>query len=368
MKLIVFSPYFYPHTGGLENYCLEISNRLARLGHAVTVVASKFDNEPAEETLNSIRVIRLESKNILRGTFPYPILNRQNHLVLTKLFRDKPDKIVTNTRFFPLTLIALIYSKKFKVPSIHIEHGTCHPKLVNTGTRLLAKFYDYTLGRLVFLLADRHLAISKAAADFSKRLGGKKVKVVYNSVDSNVFLSQRKTASNFIGIIFIGRLIEAKGVQDLIRALKKIKNDKLRLTIVGEGNYRNELADLATDDARITFLGEKSFSEIKTILAENDIFVNPSYSEGLPTSLLEAGASGLAVIASNTGGTDEIIDNGKNGFLFEPGKQEELVASMKRLVENSNLRKMFGQEIKKTIEDKFDWDHNILALEKEVNK
>ena len=87
-----------------------------------------------------------------------------------------------------------------------------------------------------------------------------------------------------------------------------------------------------------------------------DIFVNPSYSEGLPTSVLEACAAGCAVVATDVGGTDEIIFDGSTGFLVKPGDQQGLTDKINYLLENKPVRDTFGKNAKTHVMDNFSWD------------
>jgi glycosyltransferase involved in cell wall biosynthesis len=88
----------------------------------------------------------------------------------------------------------------------------------------------------------------------------------------------------------------------------------------------------------------------------SDIFVLPSYAEGMPNALLEAMACGLPVIASRIGGVVDVVEEGKTGILFESGNVAELSSALKRLLEDGALRRKLGAEARKTIIEKFSID------------
>jgi glycosyltransferase involved in cell wall biosynthesis len=134
---------------------------------------------------------------------------------------------------------------------------------------------------------------------------------------------------------------------------------KVNVVVIGKGPYESELKKLGG-----RFVGEKDAAGVRKILAESDILVNPSYGEGLPTSVLEGGAIGLAVVATNVGGTSEIISDGKNGFLVHPGNVRELHEKIALLVKNSQLREKLGKALQKTVREKFDWDKITVNFEK----
>lgn len=122
-------------------------------------------------------------------------------------------------------------------------------------------------------------------------------------------------------VLFVGRLEEIKGVSYLIEAMKQV--DAI-LVIVGDGPLRAELQKQAEEQGnKIVFLGAKTHDELKTIYASADIFVAPSITgkdgeqEGFGLVMLEAMASGLPVIASASGGIQDLIKDGKNGLLAE---------------------------------------------------
>ena len=140
--------------------------------------------------------------------------------------------------------------------------------------------------------------------------------MVPNGVDTSIFKKKKTDLKKRLGIpsdykiiTYVGRLIYAKGVQDLISVFPKIKEKcpKTKLLIVGEGDYRGELEKLGNKDKDILFLGQRD--DIVDILNITDVFVNPSYSEGLPTTVLEAAAVGVPIVATDVGGTREIISN-----------------------------------------------------------
>ena len=142
-------------------------------------------------------------------------------------------------------------------------------------------------------------------------------------------------------VLFVGRLVEIKGVAYLIEAIKKI--DAL-LVIAGDGPLRKELERQAADiKNRVLFLGAKPHDELKTIYASSDIFVVPSITidngvqEGVPTVIMEAMASGLAVVASDSGGISALVHDGQNGLLCEERNSPKLAKNIKKQIKHRHL-------------------------------
>lgn len=113
-KILVFAPYFYPHQGGLENFCFEIANRLQQRGFVVAIVTSKINNFKSIEKYHGLNIFRLDSYNILRGTYPIVKLNKNNKKIWKKLCNEGYDVVLTNTRFFILSFLGQRFAKKTK--------------------------------------------------------------------------------------------------------------------------------------------------------------------------------------------------------------------------------------------------------------
>lgn len=169
--------------------------------------------------------------------------------------------------------------------------------------------------------------------------------------------SPDKRDENYFGhsnknILFVGRLAEKKGVTYLIEAMKNVD---AKLYIVGKGPLEGALrkqAEVLGD--KIVFLGAKSHEELPTIYASADIFVAPSVvaadgdREGLPVTMMEAMASGLPVVSGISGGTEDIIDDGVNGFIVDAKDILELADKINQIVKNDDLAEKMRVEARKT--------------------
>lgn len=144
----------------------------------------------------------------------------------------------------------------------------------------------------------------------------------------------------------VGRLVEAKGHQNVIWALAELrkKGFAVELVLAGNGPMREALetqaAQLGVGDA-VRFLG--NFKEISEVMAQLDIFVLASLSESQPLVVSEAMAYGKPVVASNCGGLPDWVEAGESGFLIEPGKREELLPFLERLITDEELRRRMGE-------------------------
>lgn len=364
MKIVVFAAYFYPHKGGYEKYILELYTRLAARGVDVTIITCKIGDEVIEEKYTDLEILRLDSWQMLGGTYPVPKINKNFFQILKRLKIWSPDLINTQTRFFLTSFIGVLFAKINKKILIHTEHGTGFVKLSNPITNIISRIYDMTLGYLTISLADHTVAISQAAARFTKKMGVKELTIIYNGIDLDKFKKIPNINREIYGlsvndyvITFIGRVIKAKGLEDLILAFRRLNINNVKLLIVGDGNDYNRIKGLVLNDQNIKLLGEKDEKEIIKILSITDLFVNPSYSEGLPTSVLEAAAIGCDIIATQVGGTEEILAKEN---LYEPGDKKELVNKIKDKYNNNNKP---DYNI-----NKFSWDNITGSINNLYNK
>lgn len=164
-----------------------------------------------------------------------------------------------------------------------------------------------------------------------------KCRFVPNGVDERYFRIplERARENRPLRILFIGSLLSLKGIDVLIRALGRIREQPWTLTLVGDGPQRSQLQELAVREQvgeRVTFRGAVAPAEIAGIMADHHLLVLPSYREGLPNVVLESMAAGLAVVASDIDGCRELIDDGKSGWLFPPGDVEKLAALLRTIV------------------------------------
>ena len=103
-----------------------------------------------------------------------------------------------------------------------------------------------------------------------------------------------------------------------------------------------------------------------SILKITDIFINPSYNEGLPTSVLEAGVCRRAIIATDVGGTLEIITPDRSGIIIKPHNTQKVKNALEELLDNVPLRNSLGENAREEIEKKFNWEKSTLAYLKEI--
>jgi glycosyltransferase involved in cell wall biosynthesis len=160
-------------------------------------------------------------------------------------------------------------------------------------------------------------------------------------------------------IIAVGRLSPEKGQAGLLQAFAAVGRDRgdLELVLVGDGPEAERLRTLARKYGiaeRVRFAGRLGERETLDQIASADILVLSSFIEGLPIVLIEAMAMGTAVIASRVAGIPELVEEGRSGLLFTPSNWDELAASMRRLVEDDDLREELIRHGRGAVAGEFD--------------
>jgi len=197
--------------------------------------------------------------------------------------------------------------------------------------------------------------------------------VHYNGVDLTAF-APAKHDSGDLTILSVGRLVEKKGIEYLIKAFALVaaQMPEVRLEIAGEGPLRRSLERLTSERGlsdRVTFHGSLSHRAVAALMQSSSVVCQPSVTaadgdaEGLPTVVLEAAATARPLVATCHSGIPEIIADGKTGFLVGERDVEALADRLLSLLGNVELRKRMGEAGRRRIEEKFDLRKQAKRLE-----
>jgi len=172
-------------------------------------------------------------------------------------------------------------------------------------------------------------------------------------------------------VCFAGRFSEDKGIPVLLTAWQRFVDSlpagnqpPARLLIAGCGELEADVSAASSQHASINYLGSLSHRKAVEMIRQSDVLVCPSlWYEGMPMTLLEAFSVGTAVLASRIGGLPEMVEEGKNGFLFQPGNAQELEVHLQRLYTSPELRRDMGQCARKIYLDRYSEPVNFPLLE-----
>jgi glycosyltransferase involved in cell wall biosynthesis len=213
----------------------------------------------------------------------------------------------------------------------------------------------------VFSRCNGWIAVTNIWQDFytsSLGLDPQKVFILFNPTEIPPEIPNRVNSPN-IKIAFLGRIGDRKGTFDLIHAFAKLPENfknSTQLLVAGSGEIdrARQLTESLSVTKQITFLGLIDSQARNLLLEQVDIYVLPTYNEGLPLALLEAMSWGLPVITTPVSGIPEIVNDTENGLLVNPGEIQQLTDAMKLLIENEDLRLSLGKAARKTAEELVD--------------
>lgn len=345
--------------GGITSYILNLSSGLKQRGHSIYIASSGLGLLPKFKDLGIEYIpIPIKTKNELS---PKIILSA---FKLSKVIKDnKIDIVHSHSR--TTQVLGCLLDKLTGVKHI----STCHG------------FFKRRLARRIFPCWGRRvIAISEQVKEHLNndfKVGLNRISLVYNGIDTDRFkrfsVSDKEKAKLSLGLrpgVVVGivaRLSDVKGHKYLIEAMKPVLGlyPDAQLLIAGEGKMKEELVRLTESlniKKSVFFIPEAL--DTRTILAAMDIFVMPSLKEGLGLALMEAMASGLAVIGSRVGGIKTLITEAKNGLLFEPADTGGLKEAIITLLADPGKREALAKEAGEFIKNNFSKDKMALETER----
>jgi glycogen synthase len=231
-----------------------------------------------------------------------------------------------------------------------------HNSSLQWAHRLLAP-----LTRWIWQRADRVVAVCDSLGQLALRtFPDLRYIVVPNGVDLALFHPERapRTPSNRIRCLAVARLIERKGLGDLIRALALLERGRFEVEIVGGGADQRVLQDLANRlgvAEEVRFLGPLPRVEVAERYRAADLFTLPSSAEAFGNVFAEALASGLPIVGSATGGIPDLVEHGSNGLLVPPGDVHSLAGAIRYLADDPELRTEMALRNRAKAETTLEW-------------
>jgi teichuronic acid biosynthesis glycosyltransferase TuaC len=269
---------------------------------------------------------------------------------------NRPPDIIHAHYAYPAGVAALALGKAWGVPAVLTLHGSdVH---TNPALNRLTKFRFNTAVRG----ADYVTTVSDALAGMTHSMSGHRPEVIPIGVSLHRYerLPNKRAARKRLGlpmdrklVLFVGALEVEKGVRELIRALTHNALSGVRGVFVGEGPLKDE----AARHASILCPGIQPNEMIPLFMRACDMIALPSYGEGMPTVLVEAGAAGLPIIASRAGGIPELLGGGR-GLLLDAISEDELHAKIQRILDGPDEAKERSEKMKSFIHANYDAHKN----------
>lgn len=363
-------------------FVLELTRRLVEEGMSVDVLAPHAQGAKREEAVDGVTIYRFKYffnkfqllnydggilANLKKNKWLYllvPLFLISQAYNLIKLLNKKEYDLVHAHWLIPQGLISvfvlkLLRNKKIKILST--SHGG------DLFTFQITPFLQ--LKKWVLAASDVITVVSNHMKEICETMIAKKEKIHVCSMGvdlSDTFKPVDNIERSDSKILFVGRLVEKKGVATLLEAISILieKNPKVELLIVGEGPERKKLETLSVElsiQHCTKFWGAKSPKQLPEIYSSASITVMPSIvdsqndQEGLGLVAIEAMGCNCAVVASSLPAVKDIIDDGVNGVLSKPGDEVELANALERVLMNKEFRDQIAANARSSVLEKYDW-------------
>jgi len=356
MRILFFNYEFPPLGGGAGNASFYMLKEYAKMpGVEVDFVTASFDEQLHLEKLGeNISIHRLpvgkneenihfqSKKELLRYAW-------QSYKYSRRLAKEKKYDLSHSFFTVPCGFVSLLLKFEFGIPYVVSLRGSDVPgysERFGFLYKFITPIIKFIWKRACFVIANsdglRQLALQSSPE--------KEIGVIYNGIDIEEFFPDHsKTDPNHFNIICVSRVTPRKGIRFLVQAFKilEARYDHIRMIIAGDGNEKKSLEQLVRGlglEDKVVFLGVVPHEKLIDYYQKANVFVLPSLNEGMSNTMLEALACGLPMVATDTGGTKELITNRKNGLIVEMQNPDDLAEKIEQIILDRELEKQMGIE------------------------
>lgn len=362
----------YPQKG---IFCHEQVKALIQLGVDVTVAVpvTVYDREIKQDEwqFDGVRIKYIRYFKI-PGTLDFHRAGHALYRSLNKTFDFSSYDIIHADAALPTGQAAMIASKKYGIPYVVHGHGL--------DVYLDVSYRNKTNCRLIVDASKEVYENSSAVIGVSRKvinnvINGVDVRdkafVAYNGVDTDRFYPIPHENEKLV-VSVIGNLIPLKGHRYLLDAVNKYQKafpDEMIINIIGRGPLEEELMTKSEElglSSIVRFMGYIAYHKVAAELQYSDIFVLPSYYEALGCVYLEAMACGIPAVGCWNNGIDEIIENGKDGFLVDEKNSDQIYEDLVLLRDRAKREQIGGNARKKA--ERYTWLDSAKAVEEVYNR
>ena len=364
MKIAHVCPFYEPAIGGVKQVVAELAKRQIAAGHEVHIFTSDWDKKQRikilEETIDGVKVHRLKhwcrASNFM--TF-WPG-------VFSKIFKGQFDVVHTHLFAHPHFVLAGLAARLSSAKHIHTTHcpWSDAPRSLIGRLGILVSYNFFS--RAILKITNKVIAITPWENKFIQKYGGSTHQIVnlpngmdeifFKKITNNNFKKKHKINGKMV--LFFGRFNVTKGPERFVNIAKILSKQRKDLTFVMVGpdeGLMEKVKNQSKKEKSIKILGPiRDRLEVIKMYQSAEVYVMPSYREGLPLTLFEAMASGCPIVASPVNGIPYEINN-ENGFLVNYGDDKEFANKIEKILNNKKL----ANKISKTNKEKaknYDWD------------
>ena len=315
-------------TGGIEILMKDYAQNSTHKNTFVFVWKSGEIAELMKENGASVHITNAGAEGMLTT------LKKIRHICMT----EKIDVVVSHNAA-PLLKLALIYMK-LTVPGIRVvAYAHANARDICEHGRKKGLFLRKLVHRMGFAAADRIVAISDSVGRSLRdylHVNGRKIRRIYNGTQLRTADPESIARNNTdpLKLIYVGRLIREKGVQNTLKALAALEGKvPFTFTVAGDGPFRGELEALVKQlelEDRVRFLGNRR--DVPELLADADVFIHlPEWEEGFGITVIEALAAGLPCVVNDRGALPEIVEDRKSGYIVSAKTPENVPAVLEEI-------------------------------------
>ncbi len=365
MKICFVTHLYYPDGGGDVFGHHAMARALIDRGNRVGVVTwARHRKQGQRQVIDGVEVARLRGANLrpLPSIRDYPLLFGIGPAISSA----SADVVNCHSHLFPSTLQGITAAKSQGIPTVVTVHGVSAFR--DSLTNLAQKAYLLSVGRLFLGKVDCVVCLTNHDKRTMRHFGLRcRIEVIANGVDLKLFRPAK--TREIRTVTWTGRMVPEKGLQHLLAAASIVAKEvpDIRLNLAGDGPEMPRLKRLAKSlglETNCYFMGPKSQEEVASILSLSSVFVLPSLSEGMPRSMLEAMASGNAIVASDIPQTRAVIADGRTGLLCDPANHSLFAEKLRDCLENVDLARELGAASRKVCEERFDLKNTALEYDR----
>jgi glycosyltransferase involved in cell wall biosynthesis len=401
MRICLLTYRGNPYSGGQGIYVYYLSRELSRMGHEVEVIGSAPLPEVSEGVIlhqlrsssiyhpgSSFRKNLPKARNLVDlyelcasrlGIFVEPgAFSFRAYAKLKELCRKRRFDIIHDNQGLGYGLLSM---KRLKIPVVATIH---HPLPIDRQADLeqangfrqkwrIKRFYSF-IGMQAFVARrlDRIITVSQSSAKDTGlffKVPADKTRVVYNGIDTEIYGMNEEASQNRDGLIMVANTDDRKkGVLYLLQALRLLRDDRIKLTIVDDAarhssyiedvgplpSYGSRLVTELSLDGMVHFTGRLTREQLAQHYAAAQIAVVPSLYEGFGIPAAEAMACGTPVIATTGGALPEVV--GDAGMLVPPANADALAAAIRQLLNDKQAQGRMSKAGKKRVKEQFNWE------------
>ena len=373
MKILMLTWEYPPRiVGGIARVVHDLSKRLIKDGHEITVVTYKEGNLPEFENDKGVKVYRVNNYMINPNNFIDWIMQLNFNMVskVHQLIAEQGKFDVIHAHDWLVAYAAKTIKDSYDLPLVSTIHATEAGR--NSGIHDETQRYINDTEWMLTYESTEVIVNSNFMKNDLQRLFGlpfEKINVVPNGINLNNFTNverdydfrRKYAADNEKIILFLGRLVYEKGVQHLISAMPKIlaSYNDAKLVIVGKGGMLDDLKDQAENMGianKVYFAGYMDAKNVNKMYKASDISVFPSTYEPFGIVALEAMLAGNPVVVSDVGGLNEIVDHKVNGMKTYAGNPNSIADSIIELLHDQKLCDNLSKKAKQKVRLEYNWN------------